>query len=78
MMVGPKILPQNLFAMATSLEGYKEGQIYNLRRNTYHLVKNIFKIGLADAEIIVLQEIIKTLAKHIPQSALGTHAERAK
>jgi len=50
--------------MATSLEGSKkEVQIKHLRTNTFHLVKEILKIGPVNPDIIGLQDIIKNKNK---------------
>jgi len=45
--------------MATSLSRWKEGQIGNLRSNTYHMVKNWVKIGPVDSEFSLLKGYFK-------------------
>jgi len=37
----------------------KGGQFGNLRSNTYHVVENLVKIGLADPEITLLKGFFK-------------------
>ena len=54
------ILPLTLVVMATSLEpSERGGQIGNLRSNspTYHMIKNLVKIGPVDAEVILLKSL---------------------
>jgi len=45
MKVGPQILRRNWCHDNVPWGSKKEGRIYNLRPNTYHLLKKIVKIG---------------------------------
>ena len=77
------ILTQKLVAMATSLQrSEKDDQIGNLPSNTYHMVKNLMKIGRVYSEIALLKVIKNKKMKEInankTYSPRSRHAKRNK